>query len=155
MTPMGSAMPWRVLPATPRCSTINPMHMPTDTTAVIDQFNRAFVEHDGTLLVDLVADDCVMESVEPAPDGTRYEGRDACLAFWQALATDPASSFEPEEVVSMGDRAIIRWRFRFANGAEDSVRGVNLMQVRDGKVVEALGYTKSGDRALGNALPVP
>jgi hypothetical protein len=32
------------------------------------------------------------------------------------------------------------------------VRGVNVMQVREGKVVEALGYVKSGDRAIGQAL---
>lgn len=131
------------------------MQSPTDISAVIDQFNRAFLQHDPALLVDLVADNCVMESVEPAPDGTRYEGRDACLAFWQALAADPGGAFEPEDVVVMGDRAIIRWRFRFGTGDENSVRGVNLMHVRDGQVVEALGYTKSGDRALGDALPVP
>jgi ketosteroid isomerase-like protein len=131
------------------------MHRPTDTSAVIDQFNEAFLRHDATLLVDLIADDCVMESVEPAPDGTHYEGGDVCLSFWRALATDPVGSFEPKEVVVLGDRAIIRWRFRFGSGDSDSVRGVNLMQVRDGKVVEALGYTKSGDRTLGEALPIP
>lgn len=120
---------------------------------MIDQFNQAFLRHDADLLVHLVAFDCVMESVTPAPDGTRYEGREACLAFWQALAVDASSSFEPEEVVVMGDRATIRWRFRFGEEVENSVRGVNLMQVRDGKVVEALGYTKSGERALGEALP--
>jgi hypothetical protein len=35
---------------------------------------------------------------------------------------------------------------------EQSLRGVNLMQVHQGKVVEALGYVKSGDRAIGQAL---
>lgn len=55
----------------------------------------------------------------------------------------------------MGDRAIIRWRFRFGRDAENSVRGVNLVHVREGQVVEALGYAKSGDPTLGEALPVP
>jgi hypothetical protein len=36
------------------------------------------------------------------------------------------------------DRAVIRWR---VTGAED-YRGVNLMQVRDSKIIEALGYGK-------------
>jgi hypothetical protein len=49
----------------------------------------------------------------------------------------------------MGDRAIIRWRFNFGDGG--SVRGANLMRVRDGQIVEALGYLKSP----GQSAPLP
>jgi ketosteroid isomerase-like protein len=115
----------------------------TQTSEVIRRFNDAFQRHDPALLVDLVGQHCVMESIQPAPDGTRYEGYDACLEFWQALATDSATSFDLEDVVVAGDRAVIRWRYRFGEGDENSVRGVNLMHVRDGKIVEALGYAKS------------
>lgn len=90
-----------------------------------------------------------MESIQPAPDGTCYEGYDVCLAFWQALAADPIAYFEVEDTVVMGDRATIRWRFNFGDGG--SVRGVNLMRVRDGRIVEALGYSKSP----GQAAPLP
>jgi ketosteroid isomerase-like protein len=110
-----------------------------ETTDVIRRFNDAFQQHDPTGLGELIADDCVMESIQPAPDGTRYEGYDACLGFWQALASDTTGAFDLEDVTVAGDRAVIRWRFRFG---EDSVRGVNLMHVRDGKIVEALGYAK-------------
>lgn len=122
------------------------------TSEVIDQFNRAFLEHDGTLLTDLVADDCVMESVEPAPDGTRHVGRIACLTFWQNLANSRDGEFTPEDVVASGDRATIRWRFRFGPGLSQSVRGVNLMRVRDGLIVEALGYVKSGAASVTTAV---
>ena len=88
-------------------------------------------------------------SIQPAPDGTRTEGYDACLAFWQALAADPVAWFEVEETVAMGERATIRWRFNFGDGG--SVRGVNLMRVRDGRIVEALGYSKSP----GQSAPLP
>jgi ketosteroid isomerase-like protein len=120
--------------------------MPTDTAEVIKRFNDAFGQRDPGKLVDLVADDCVMESAQPAPNGTRYEGYDACLGFWREQITDPKGSFEPEDVVVSGDRATIRWRNRFGEGDENSVRGVNLMHVRDGKIVEALGYVKTGPR---------
>lgn len=119
------------------------MHSRT-TSEIIDQFNHAFVDHDAAALVDLIGEDCVMEAIQPAPDGERYEGRTACLAFWQALAEDRATQFEPEEVVIAGERATIRWRYRFGEGPADSVRGVNLMRVRDGLIVEALGYSKTG-----------
>ncbi|MGI5282567.1 nuclear transport factor 2 family protein [Nonomuraea polychroma] len=113
------------------------------TADVIDRFNRAFVEHDPAALASLIGDDCVMEAIQPAPDGARYQGREACLTFWRALAEDRTTQFEPEEVMVAGDRATIRWRYRYGEGPADSVRGVNLMRVRDGLIVEALGYSKT------------
>lgn len=111
-----------------------------DTAGIMRRFNQAFRDRAPAILKDLIAPNCVMESVQPAPDGTRYEGYEACFAFWAALAKDPAAYFDVEETVAMGDRAIIRWRFNFGDG--ESIRGVNLMQVRDGLIVEALGYAK-------------
>ncbi|WP_026923194.1 nuclear transport factor 2 family protein [Glycomyces arizonensis] len=113
------------------------------TAEVIDRFNRAFTRHVPDELAELVDEACVMEAIQPAPDGARYEGRDACLAFWRALAADRSTRFEPEEVTVAGERATIRWRYRFGDGPADSVRGVNLMRVREGRIVEALGYSKT------------
>jgi ketosteroid isomerase-like protein len=119
-----------------------------DTKEVINRFNQAFIDHDPSGLGELIAPDCVMESIQPAPNGTRYEGYDACLAFWEELTNDTSSSFEAEEIVVYGDRATIRWRYRFGEGDENSVRGVNLMHVRDGKIVEALGYVKTPEQVV-------
>lgn len=69
-----------------------------DTSEVINRFNQAFQDHDASGLGELIADDCVMESIQPAPNGTRYEGYDVCLGFWKELAADPTSSFEVEEI---------------------------------------------------------
>ena len=54
--------------------------MTRTTDEVIDRFSRAFRERDAILLEDIIAPDCVMESVQPAPDGTRYEGYDASFS---------------------------------------------------------------------------
>lgn len=118
--------------------------MPLRTTAeVINQFNHAFVSHDPAALAGLIGGGCVMEAIQPAPDGERYEGREACLTFWQALVEDRTVQFEPEEVTVAGERATIRWRrYRLGPGPADLMRGVNLMRVRDGLIVEALGYSK-------------
>ncbi|WP_157244974.1 nuclear transport factor 2 family protein [Nonomuraea typhae] len=113
------------------------------TTEVIDRFNRAFTDRDPDLLNDLVGEDCVMESVQPAPTGERVEGREACVAWWRALVEDRTTQFEPQEVVIAADRATIRWHYRYGTGPADWVSGVNLMRVRDGVIVEALGYSKT------------
>lgn len=124
----------------------------SQTLQIVRRFNQAFVQHDGSLLDGLIAEDCVMESVEPAPDGTRYVGRHACLEFWQRLANSRDGAFADEDIVAMGERAIIRWRYRFGPGLSQSVRGVNVMRVRDGLIVEALGYVKTGDAPVATAV---
>jgi ketosteroid isomerase-like protein len=122
------------------------------TSEVIRRFNQAFIRHDGSLLEDLIAEDCVMESVEPAPNGTRTVGRVANLKLWQNLANDRAGAFAVEDVVVFGDRANIRWRYSSGPGLSQSVRGVTLMRLRDGLIVEALAYTKTGDAPVAAAV---
>ncbi|MFH8574500.1 nuclear transport factor 2 family protein [Streptomyces zaomyceticus] len=113
------------------------------TAEVIDRFNRAFTEGDAALLADLVAEDCVMESVQPAPSGERVVGREACTEWWTALVDDSATQFTPQEVIVAGDRATIVWTYRFGDGADQWVHGVNVMRVTDGRIAEALGFSKT------------
>lgn len=112
------------------------------TLALMQGFNAAFVEHRPELLAPLVGEDCVIENTVPAPDGERFVGRDACLALWSGLAASPDACFESEDIEAYGERAILRWRYRWGDDEASSVRGVNLMRVRDGRIVEALGYVK-------------
>lgn len=119
------------------------------TEAVMRRFNQVFEDHDPSALPDLIAQDVVMELMQPAPNGTRYEGYDVNLAFWQALAADRSTRFETEEMTAIGDRAIVRWRLHFGEG--QSIRGVTLLRVRDGRIVEALAYSK----VPGEPAPLP
>jgi ketosteroid isomerase-like protein len=125
---------------------------PSTTLQILQCFNQAFVQHDASLLEGLIAEDCVMESVEPAPDGTRYVGRGACLDFWRKLANNRDGAFTAEDIVARDELGIIRWRYRFGPALAKSVRGVNVMRVRDGLITEALGYVKSGDASVATAV---
>lgn len=112
------------------------------TAAVIRRFNDAFQLHDPSLLDDLIAADCVLENSTPAPNGSRHVGREACLALWKGIVTTPGTRFDLEGVVVSGERATILWRFRWGDDDASSVRGVNLMHVRDGVIVAGMGYVK-------------
>jgi len=114
------------------------------TADLMRRFNEAFLRHEPALLDELVAEDCELENTSPAPDGSRHVGREACLALWRDIAANRAAWFEPERTVVCGERAIIQWRYRWGEGAAESVRGVNLMRVHDGLIVEAQGYVKGG-----------
>ena len=113
-----------------------------ETAEVMRRFNDVFLHHDPTALRELIASDCVIENTTPAPNGARCEGREACVALWTEIATTPGTHFDLEEVVALGDRAIIRWRYWWGEGEASSLRGVNLMRVRDGLIVGAMGYVK-------------
>ena len=112
------------------------------TRRIIGRFNDAFTAHRPDDLDDLVGEGCVLENTAPAPDGARYEGRAACLDFWKGIASSASLRFEAEEIWAGGDRGIIRWTLRWGEDDADRVRGVNLMRVRDGRIVEGLGYVK-------------
>jgi ketosteroid isomerase-like protein len=114
------------------------------TLAAIERFNAAFNRHDVAGVMAAMTDDCVFESTAP-PDGGRYEGQAAVRAVWEAFfRSSPDAAFEAEELFAAGDRAVVRWRYRFtgADGAAGHVRGVDVFRVRDGKVAEKLAYVK-------------
>jgi len=129
--------------------TENPMPMISETTApttrmVIDRFNEAFNRHDADALAPLLTDDTVFEDTSPAPDGQRIEGKTAVLAFWRVWFTHNAdASFEAEDVIVCGDRAVVRWIYRkLRNGQPWHLHGVDVFTVRDGKVAAKLAYVK-------------
>ena len=66
-----------------------------ETEAVLHRFNQVFLNHRPEALTELVADDCVIENTQPAPDGARYEGKEACVALWTQIATTPGITSSP------------------------------------------------------------
>ena len=114
------------------------------TLAAIERFNAAFNRHDVDGVMAAMTDDCVFESTAP-PDGGRFEGQAAVRAVWEAFfGSSPDATFEAEELFAAGDRAVVRWQYRFtgADGAAGHIRGVDVFRVRDGKVAEKLAYVK-------------
>ena len=112
------------------------------TETILNRFNQVFLAHDPSALDTLVDDDCVIENTRPAPDGARYAGKAACIALWTEIATAKGMRFEPEAILARGDRGEITWRLVWGEARENSVRGVNLMRVRNGRIIEARGYVK-------------
>ena len=123
---------------------------PRDTAETVRLFNDAFRRRDKDALASLVHDDCLMVSAQPMPDGTAYVGKEACVAFWAEMLDDESTTFEVQHVFSDGDWAAVRWRYRFGPTDAESVLGVNVTRVSDGRVIEQLGYTKTP-----GGLPLP
>ena len=94
------------------------MHTDDPVLDLMDRFTAALNSHDLDAVTALVTEDIVFESTSPAPDGTRYEGRDAVRQVWaEMLAATPQARFSVEEQFSDGSgRAVVRWRYTGRTG---------------------------------------
>ncbi len=123
-----------------------PETIPANSTSeIITLFSEALNRHDIPAVMALMTDDCLFENTYPSPDGTRYEGQAAVQAFWEELfRSSPQANFEAEEMITCGDRGVVRWRYTWIDeqGQQGHVRGIDLFRVRDGKVAEKLAYVK-------------
>jgi cation diffusion facilitator family transporter len=116
----------------------------TDTAGAVDRFNQAFNDHDVDAVMAAMTDDCVFENTSP-PNGQRYEGQAEVRAAWEEFfAASPHAHFEGEDVIVAGDRCVVQWVYTWKNddGGTDSLRGVDVIRVRDGKVAEKFAYVK-------------
>jgi ketosteroid isomerase-like protein len=90
-----------------------------------------------------MTDDCVFEDTSP-PDGRRHEGPDAVRAAWEAFfAASPTAHFDAEDVIVVGDRCVVQWRYTWtSDDGSGAIRGVDMLRVRGGKVAEKFAYVK-------------
>jgi ketosteroid isomerase-like protein len=132
---------WRVLTRSRQRLEGWPLHADDPVLDLMDRFTAALNSHDRDAVAALVTDDIVFESTSPPPDGTRYEGRDAVRRIWaEMLTATPQARFSVEEQFSDGSgRAVVRWRYDWADG---HVRGVDIVRVRNGQLAESLAYVK-------------
>lgn len=107
-------------------------------------FNEALNRHDVDAMLGLVSDDCVMESADPAPDGTLYRGKPEIAAYWRALfRRAPHAQMQGEEVFGLGYRCMMRWKYSDGQPADGrSVRGVTLFQIRNNLLSDIRLYVK-------------
>jgi ketosteroid isomerase-like protein len=121
-----------------------------DPVEIVERFNAAFNAHDVDAVMRLMSDDCTFEGTTP-PDGDAYRGAAQVRAAWERLfAASPHARFEAEEIVGLGERVVVRWRYTWSDGGSDAgsdagsghVRGIDLFRVVDGLVAEKLSYVK-------------
>ncbi len=113
------------------------------TQAVASRLADAFGAGDVDAIMAVMSDDCVFESTSPAPDGERVEGAAAVRAvFTDLFSGTPGARFETEELVALGDRAVLRWRFSWEGDEPGHVRGVDVLRVASGRVSEKFSYVK-------------
>ena len=109
------------------------------------EFKEAFNRHDVGGMMKLVSDDCILETPDPAPDGTVHSGKDGLSRSWQNFfSNSPQAHIEIEEIFSFGERCIMRWIYSWVDtaGGKGHIRGVDIFRVRNDFICEQLSYVK-------------
>lgn len=112
---------------------------------IVLRFNDAFNRHDVAGMMKLMTDDCVFENTTPAPDGTKYSGKESVTQFWQNFFREsPSARIEIEDIFGMGERCIMHWKYTWtdANGDRGHVRGVDIFRIKKNLLCEKLSYVK-------------
>ena len=110
------------------------------TLATLARFNAALERRDIDGCLAEMTEDTVFENTSPAPDGERYEGIAALREFFtRFFEANPRARFDIEEEFAAGDRYVVRWRYDWGDG---HVRGVDIMQLRNGRIAETFSYVK-------------
>ena len=116
----------------------------SSTAETVARFNDAVNRQDLEAVAALLTDDTVFENTSPQPDGTRFEGKEAVVAFWKKwFAANVGAQFDAEEIIVAGDRCVVRWVYRkLREGKPWHLRGVDVFAVRDGRIASKLAYVK-------------
>lgn len=111
---------------------------------VVTAFNDAFNRHDVDAVMAEMTEDCIFDGTAP-PDGDLHVGAADVRAAWESFfAASPSARFTTEEIVTAGDRVIVRWRFDWDDpgSVAGHVRGVDLFRIEGGRIAEKLAYVK-------------
>lgn len=109
------------------------------------EFAEAFNRHDVAGMIQLLTDDCALETAVPAPDGAVYMGKAAVAEFWHDFFRHrPQARLRVEDIFGLGLRCVMRWRCDWVGAAGQSahVRGVDIFHVRGGLICEHRSYVK-------------
>ena len=113
----------------------------------VEQFIDAINNKNVDGVLNLVTDDIRFENTGPAPDGERYQGKESMKTFWeQFFANAPNARFELENILTAEDHVVVRHQYYWAENGQGPdpgrVRGVTILDIRDGKIAGMYPYVK-------------
>jgi steroid delta-isomerase-like uncharacterized protein len=114
--------------------------------SLLEQFAAAWNAHDLAALLSMVTDDCVFDTATGTNmHGNRFVGKEALrAAFPAAWQIWPDARWDDATHFVCGDRGVSAWTFRGTDrdGLRIETRGVDLFQLRDGKIARKDTYRK-------------
>jgi ketosteroid isomerase-like protein len=100
-----------------------------DVLATVERFNDVFNQKDVEAVMEMMTPDVVFENTS----GGRFEGQETVRAVLdRAFGLMSAGWFETEEIMALGDRAVVLWKYVFdkEHPERGHIRGADVFRVR-------------------------
>jgi ketosteroid isomerase-like protein len=141
-------------PTQPREEWEDAMDPAQDVLATVERFNDVFNQKDVEAVMEMMTPDVVFENTS----GGRFEGQETVRAVLdRAFGLMSAGWFETEEIMALGDRAVVLWKYVLdkEHPERGHIRGADVFRVRGDRVAEKFSYVKSEEfvQKLGLQLP--
>lgn len=124
--------------------------MADSRVGTLKAFLEAFNRHDVEAVMEFFTEDCVFETPRGAdPWGRRLEGKEQVREGIEArFAGIPDIHYGKDRHWVSGERGVSQWTITGTDtsGAEVEVRGCDLFELRDGKIVRKDSYWKIVDQ---------
>jgi hypothetical protein len=111
--------------------------MSQENLDAFEKANDAFRRGDWEAVAATV-DAHILVRTDPRWPEQRFFGREAVIAFWQGLWESWGPDARVEEIVDLGDRLLVRWRFIVRgqhSGVEGEQRISAIQTYREGRVI--------------------
>jgi len=112
-----------------------------EAVRVAAEFAGAFNRHDVQGIVELCDEGCVFEDYHGGPGCGRFLGKAAIAASLEKVFEEQEGiRLVTEELVGNGPRCFLRWKLE--REGEVPLRGIDVFDVRMGKIRERLSYAR-------------
>jgi len=126
-----------------------------ELSALIDRFFTAWARHDLDAAMACVADDAIYDEFNGKVWQGKAQVREGFLPNFRGDYGDIQFHLEDLFIDAEAQEALARWLCVFAwKGSRRSWRGLDILRLRDGLIVEKLTYAKT-DRPQTESTPLP
>jgi ketosteroid isomerase-like protein len=119
-----------------------PSHLDSITRDTVERFIRAFQQKDASAIADLVSENCVMEAMQPHQTESGLKDTKPTFNSGKRWSLTQVRHSKWRTSLSAANGQSIAGGIVLVTGPKIRYEELTLLQVRDGKIAQALGYAK-------------
>jgi len=113
---------------------------------IVIEFVKDFNNHNIEGMTQFITDNCILETIESGPNGTKYVGKREITKYWEDFFRNSRNTkLEIEEIFGSAIRCVLLWSLIWDDleGNRRYLRGVDIYRVKNGLIEAKQSYAKT------------